>query len=94
MSSAKFDTLIHAPNRLQICALLAATASMEFKTVREQLDVSDSVLSKQIKILEEADYLLLEKRSHQGRQRTWLSLTVAGRQAFDGHVRALKDIVG
>ena len=46
MTKAAFDTVIHAPNRLQICALLETTKELEFQIVKEQLDVSDSVLSK------------------------------------------------
>ena len=94
MNSPNFDTVIHGPNRLQICALLAATTEMEFMAVRDHLGVSDSVLSKQIKILEDARYLILNKRPFNGRQRTWLSLSENGRKAFSGHVAELKKIVG
>lgn len=94
MSTGKFDPLIHAPNRLQICALLAPNDSVEFSALKEQLGVSDSVLSKHIKALEDADYIFPEKRLHNGRPRTWLSLTKQGHEAFAGHVVALKAIVG
>ena len=93
-STACFDALIHAPNRLKICALLAPIASLEFTTLCEQLGVSDSVLSKHIKSLEDAGYVVVNKKASQGRQRTWLSLSPAGRKAFKGHVDALKEIVG
>lgn len=94
MSSASFDELIHAPNRLKICALLAPVASLEFIVLCEQLGVSDSVLSKHIKSLVDADYVTVNKKTSEGRQRTWLSLSPAGRKAFNGHVAALKEIVG
>jgi DNA-binding MarR family transcriptional regulator len=94
MPNASFDALIHAPNRLKICALLAPVASLEFTTLCEQLGVSDSVLSKHIKSLEDASYLVVTKKASQGRQRTWLSLSATGRKAFNGHVEALKKIVG
>lgn len=94
MGSACFDDLIHAPNRLKICALLAPVTSLEFSALREQLKVSDSVLSKHIKPLEEAGYVVINKSASEGRQRTWLSLSPAGRKAFKGHVDALKEIVG
>ena len=94
MSAASFDPLIHAPNRLQICALLASAASLEFIVLRENLEVSDSVLSKHIKSLEDAGYVVVNKKASQGRQRTWLSLSSVGRKAFSGHVKALKEIVG
>ncbi|NVJ50317.1 MAG: transcriptional regulator [Gammaproteobacteria bacterium] len=94
MDSGKFDPLIHAPNRLQICALLAPNEAVEFATLKEQLGVSDSVLSKHIKALEDADYVFPEKRLQNGRPRTWLTLTKQGRKAFADHVKALKAIVG
>lgn len=94
MSNACFDDLIHAPNRLKICALLAPIASLEFTTLSDQLGVSDSVLSKHIKSLEEAGYVVINKKASEGRQRTWLSLSAKGREAFNGHVEALKEIVG
>ncbi len=94
MGRACFDDLIHAPNRLRICALLAPVTSLEFSALREQLEVSDSVLSKHIKPLDEAGYVVINKSASEGRQRTWLSLSPAGRKAFKGHVDALKEIVG
>jgi DNA-binding MarR family transcriptional regulator len=93
MIEAKFNPLIHAQNRLQICAILTATAEIEFKVLREKLEVSDSVLSKHLKSLEEASYVRLTKRKDMGRQRTWLSLSTEGRVAYKEHVKALQDIV-
>ena len=92
--SGALDPIIHAPNRLRICALLAACTEMEFMAIRDHLGVSDSVLSKQIKILDDADYLVLNKRPFQGRSRKWYSLSERGRQAFEGHVAELRQIVG
>tara|TARA_B100000035_G_C20940122_1_gene527109 strand:+ start:535 stop:825 length:291 start_codon:yes stop_codon:yes gene_type:complete len=94
MSKAAFDTIIHAPNRLQICALLETTKELEFQVVKEQLDVSDSVLSKHLKVLEDVNYVQITKRTEFTRQRTWLSLTSLGRKAFKNHLTELKRIVG
>ena len=94
MSKAAFDTIIHAPNRLQICALLETTKELEFQVVKEQLDVSDSVLSKHLKVLEDVNYVQITKRTEFTRQRTWLSLTSLGRKAFKNHLTELKTIVG
>jgi len=93
MSKAHFDNIIHAPNRLQICSLLAPLEDAEFQFLRDALDVSDSVLSKHIKQLEEAGYVKQRKEKVDGRQRTWAYLTDDGRSAFASHVEALKNIV-
>ncbi len=90
---ARFDTIIHAPNRLQICAFLAPLEEAEFKVLRQELDVSDSVLSKHIRQLEEAGYVEQRKSRVDSRQRTWASLTRAGRTAFEQHVEELKRLV-
>jgi DNA-binding MarR family transcriptional regulator len=86
----QFDEVIHAPNRLRICALLGASSSAEFGVLREMLGVADSVLSKHLKALHEAGYVALSKPTGRGRVKTWVSLTPAGRQAYARHVAALK----
>lgn len=90
----RFDAVIHPPPRLQICGLLAAVDLMEFAAVRDAVGVSDSVLSKHVKQLEEAGYVRIGKATVASRQRTSLSLTRTGRQAFDAHVAELRRIAG
>jgi DNA-binding MarR family transcriptional regulator len=94
MAAAVLDPVIHAPLRLQICAMLAQAGTIDFATVREMLDVSESVLSKHVKVLDEAGYVAIRKAPSDGRQRTWLVLTPAGRKAFDAHAQALRALVG
>lgn len=91
--SAALNPVIHAPNRLQMCCMLAGVDTIDFATVREALDVSESVLSKHIKTLEEAGYLKVRKTPSEGRVRTWLALTGAGRKALKGHLAALKALM-
>ena len=88
------DTTIHSPIRLQICALLSNAKELEFKVLREQLEISDSVLSKHIKQLSDADYINIDKRTTNGRQYTWVSLNHKGSAAYKSHVAALKKIIG
>lgn len=91
--SAAFDEIIHAPHRLRICAFLDVTSSAEFAVVRDMLGVADPVLSKHLKVLQEAGYVAVSKPTGRGRVRTWLELTPAGRQAFADHVAAIKELV-
>jgi DNA-binding MarR family transcriptional regulator len=90
----RFDAVIHPPPRLQVCGLLAAVDTMDFATVRDQVGVSDSVLSKHVKQLEEAGYVTVHKATRASRLRTSLSLTADGRAAFDAHVAELRRIAG
>jgi len=66
-----FDPVIHAPGRLQICGLLSGVDDAEFALIRDRIAVSDSVLSKHLKLLDEAGYVKLTKAPFEGRQRTW-----------------------
>jgi DNA-binding MarR family transcriptional regulator len=90
----RFDPVIHAPGRLQICAILSAADEAEFAMVRDAIAVSDSVLSKHLKQLEDAGHVRLRKMACGGRQRTWLSLTSTGRAAFADHVAELTRLAG
>ncbi|WP_448625715.1 transcriptional regulator [Geodermatophilus sp. URMC 64] len=90
----RFDAVVHAPPRLQICGLLAAVDTMEFAAVRDAVGVSDSVLSKHVKQLEEAGYVEVRKATIASRQRTSLVLTPSGRAAFAAHVAELRRITG
>lgn len=90
----RFDPVVHAPPRLQVCGLLAVVDTMDFAAVREQIGVSDSVLSKHVKQLEEAGYVAVRKSTRASRVRTSLALTPAGRAAFDAHVAELRRITG
>ncbi|WP_104108424.1 transcriptional regulator [Nocardioides sp. 616] len=95
MSKApRFDEVIHARNRLHICALLAEVDSVDFATVQETLGVSDYVVSKHLKVLVDADYVRTHKEKQQGRARTWLSLTDTGRTALHAHLAELRRITG
>jgi DNA-binding MarR family transcriptional regulator len=86
------DEVIHPAHRLQICAMLAAVDSLEFSVVRDALEVSDSVLSKQVKVLQTAGYATVRKAPVNSRTRTWLALTEAGREALAGHLAELRRI--
>jgi DNA-binding MarR family transcriptional regulator len=92
--SPAFDPVIHAPGRLQICGILSAVEEAEFAMVRDAIAVSDSVLSKHLKQLEEAGYVKLRKQAHDGRQRTWIGLTPVGRRVFAAHVAELTRLAG
>ncbi|MEV5895974.1 transcriptional regulator [Nonomuraea fuscirosea] len=91
--NGRFDEVIHAPNRLRICALLAASSVAEFAALREVLGVADSVLSKHVKVLQDAGYVTVSKPTGRGRVKTWVSLTAEGRRAYAGHVQALKALL-
>jgi DNA-binding MarR family transcriptional regulator len=88
-----FDELIHPSTRLSLVATLAAADWAEFAFLKGQLALSDSALSKQLSILEGAGYISTQRRLTGGRHRMFAQLTAMGREAFDGHIAALRSIV-
>ena len=86
------DELLGHPVRFSIAALLAAASKVEFSFVRDHVEVTDSMLSKQVSLLEQARYVKVDKGFIGKRGRTWLSLTREGRRAFERHLAALREI--
>ena len=93
MSDARFDEIIHPSTRLSIVALLASTDWADFSFVRDSLGLSDSALSKQFSVLEDAGYVTIERMVTNRRRRVRVSLTDVGRKAFEGHVAALQSVI-
>jgi DNA-binding MarR family transcriptional regulator len=92
VSKAAFDELIHAPLRLQICAMLAPVQSLPFADIRDSLEISDSVLSKHLSALAEAGYVTVSRVRANSRSRRQVTLTNLGRAALRGHLAALQAI--
>ncbi|MDR1448896.1 MAG: transcriptional regulator [Propionibacteriaceae bacterium] len=91
---ARFDEEIHAPMRLRICAVLAGVEAMEFSTLKDRLEVADSVLSKHAARLEAIGYVQVSKSPRGGHLRTWLGLTPVGLAAYRSHIAALRELAG
>ncbi|WP_017595815.1 transcriptional regulator [Nocardiopsis potens] len=92
----RFDEAVHAPNRLRICGLLRPVDSADFAFLRSALGLSEANLSKTIRSLVELGYVRTDKSASpsrsDARRTTRVSLTPAGRRAFDAHLAALRDL--
>ena len=88
----RLDDLLTPAVRVSVVAALDGVEKAEFALVRDSVEVSDSVLSKQVALLEQAGYVDVEKGRVGRRARTWLRLTPAGRETLARHVAALQAI--
>ena len=93
MMADLLDEHVLAPARLKLMSMLTAVSEAEFATIRDALEVSDSVLSKHLGALEEVGYLRRRKGVHRGRRTTWISLTAKGRKALSAHVAELRALI-
>ena len=93
MSLDDLDENLTAPKRLAVMGLLASASRIEFAYLRDQLNVTDSDLSKQLRVLLDAGYLT-SKRTGKGPTRaSWFSITPSGRVALDNHAAALRSLL-
>jgi DNA-binding MarR family transcriptional regulator len=88
----RLDPIVHFPIRLSIMACLTEVDEAEFGFVRDTVEITAATLSKQVAVLEDADYLTVRKGYVGRRPRTWLSLTARGRDAFTAHLDTLRAI--
>src|SRR3954452_16344881 len=93
MPEARLDEHVVAPARLTLMTALSAVSDAELDTLRETLDVSDSVLSKPLGALEGVGYVKRHKGIRRGRRTTWISLPPSGRRALSAHVAALRALI-
>ncbi len=89
----RVDELLTSPVRLSLVAALSRADEIEFGVLRDRIEVSDSVLSKQLAQLEAAGYVAVRKGYVGKRPRTWLTLSAEGRVALNQHLAALEAIV-
>jgi DNA-binding MarR family transcriptional regulator len=82
------DTFATMP-KLKTAAFLAGCGEAEFGAVAAACELGAGTLSKAATALEAAGYVRVRKGYLGRRPRTWLSLTAAGRAAFEGHLAAL-----
>lgn len=88
-----FNEVIHAPQRLRICAMLNGAQKVEFRVLQDQLGLSKSALSKHLTLLVDAGYVRQERALRNSRNRLLLSLTPEGARAYSAHVQALQQIL-
>ena len=97
MADLELDPVIHAAARLRITATLATVAvgdRMSFPRVQELLEMTPGNLSTHLRKLEDAGYVDVAK-SFRGRTPvTYLSLTKAGRRAFEDYTETLRSFLG
>ena len=90
----QLNEVVHSPVRFSIMAALAKAESLDFKDLRDAMQVSDSVLSKQLAILEKAEFVKIKKSFAGKFPRTSANLTVAGRNVWAAHLQTLREIAG
>ncbi len=90
----ELSEVLHQPVRFSIAAALSKTESMDFKDLRNTIQVSDSVLSKQLSALEKAGFVEIKKAFVGKFPRTSVKLSPEGLRAWEHHMATLRLIAG
>jgi DNA-binding MarR family transcriptional regulator len=88
---AELDRVIHEPGRLMIVTLLYAVDKADFLYLQHETQMNKGTLSSHLTRLEEAGYVEVVKTYRGKIPQTLLSLTAAGRSAFEQYRRKLKE---
>jgi len=89
----ELDDLIHQRVRLGILAVLQEVERADFATLADLLGLTPGNLSRNLTVLEEHGYVVIEKTFEGRRPRTWVQATGGGRAALDQEVRALRSLL-
>ena len=89
----KFDELILSKTRLGIISALIGGDKLEFTYLRNTLNLSDGNLSVQIRKLEEAGYIKVEKIFVDRKPKTFCKITGKGQKAVRNLMRKLENLV-
>jgi len=92
----RLDEIIHQPVRLRIMATLRALPAgerIEFVRLRSIVQATEGNLGAHITSLEHAGYVTVEKDFVGRKPRTRITMTRAGRKAFEAYLAYLRGIL-
>lgn len=79
--------------RLGIMSALAVNDRIDFRSLKELLDVTDGNLASHLKALEKEEFIGVEKSFVDRKPRTRYFMTEKGRKAFDDHLATLEKLI-
>jgi len=89
----KFDELLLSKTRLGIISALVGGDKLDFTYLRKTLSLSDGNLSVQIRKLEDADFIKVEKAFVDRKPKTFCKITDKGRTAVLNLISTLENLV-
>jgi DNA-binding MarR family transcriptional regulator len=87
------DPLLHSQLRLAIISMLVNSEKVEFTHIKEETKAAAGNISIQVKKLQEAGYIKVEKTFQNNYPKTLLSITDKGVKAFESYVNDLKKYI-
>ena len=91
---SQWNKLFEHRTRLAICALLNRYDKIAFSRFKELLQETDGNLGAQLRKLEDAGLINVDKDFENRRPVSWYSITADGKHALLEHIRGLEAIFG
>jgi DNA-binding MarR family transcriptional regulator len=79
--------------RLGIMSILMVNETVDFASIKEQLQLTDGNIASHITALEKLDYIQVKKQFIGKKPNTSYSVTPAGKKAFSEHLDALEKLI-
>lgn len=79
--------------RLGIMSILLVNDWVDFKTLKQTLEVTDGNLASHLKALESKNYMEVRKQFVGRKPNTSYRVTAQGRQSFNDHLNALEQLL-
>ncbi len=89
----QLDDIIHSRIRLAVMAILVGVEQANFTYLKKNVNATDGNISKHLKKLEDAGYILVEKKFVNRKPLTSYQITDKGRRAFEIYVERLEKFI-
>lgn len=89
----EIDDVVHQRHRLGVMVVLAEAKRADFSYLKSVLELTDGNLGRHLRVLDEAGLIKLDKVFEDGRPRTWVSLTCAGRSALTQELDTMEKLI-
>ena len=89
----QLDDIIHSRIRLAIMSVLMSIDEAEFTFLRDKVKATDGNISVHIKKLEDAGYILVDKKFVERKPLTSYKLSAKGKKAFELYVERLESLI-
>jgi DNA-binding MarR family transcriptional regulator len=88
-----FNKAFESRIRLGIMSILVVNESVDFATLKNQLQVTDGNMASHLSALEKLNYVEVRKQFIGRKPNTSYAVTAEGRQAFASHLDALEKLI-
>lgn len=90
----RIDKRLATPLRLAIMASVAHSDEVDFMSLKQAVRTTDGNLSIQLRTLEEAGWVVLNRVTESNRPQTLIALTNKGQLALDAHFELMREWIG